>query len=133
MQATDMNLAAVEARSRVNGGNALAGGQLDLIAGRGGKKPMRLYIDWPKDDVVFPVGIYVRNRGGLGGMITRSVVWARRLRIIGNIRRQGSGKQTPRKGLRSIGTRQSWVPALASGSGAEAGAQVMEPDCRTRL
>ncbi len=131
MQATDMNLTTVEARSRVNGGDTLAGGQLDLIAGRGGKKPMRLHIDWPKEDVVFPVGIYVRNRGGLGGMITRSVVWARRLRIIGNIRRQGSGKQAPRKGLRSIGTRQSGGPTLASG--AEAGAQVMEPDCRTRL
>jgi hypothetical protein len=75
-----------------------------------------LQIDWPIDEVEFPVEILVRNRGSLRGLLVKSIIWAERLGIVRDLRRQAWGKQIPRGRLRSIGAHQTRHRALVSTS-----------------
>jgi hypothetical protein len=135
MHATSLNLTVVGTRSRVDGGNALVGAHLNPLVGRGGTESVCLRIDWPKDDVEFPVNIRVRNRSGIEKILARSIIWVRRLRIIGDTGREMPVKQTPGKRFRSFQARQPChhAPASTSCSSAEVASQYLKPRFDTWL
>lgn len=112
MQATMPMLAATEARLGTNGGDALAGPQLDRLVGHPDGKWVRTQIDWSEDDVEFAVEILVRNRSGLEVKSRGSTIWTGRSQTIRKIRRKVLVKPTLRKRLRALGVRQTRDPTL---------------------
>ena len=135
MQATNTKLAAVELRPGANGGDALAEPHFDPIGEHGETQRVGLQIDWPKAEVGYPVEILVRNRGSVGGLLAKSIIWLGRLGIVRDFRREAWGKQISRKRLRSLGVYRTGGRAIAltSRSGAENAFQLMTPNSRACL
>jgi hypothetical protein len=102
-------LSAIEARCETDGGNALAGRPTDWTAGHPGGKYVRTQIDWPEDDVEFPVEILVCNRSGPQVKLPASVTWTRRSQTIGTSRRRVPVKRLLRKRLRALEVRRTRV------------------------
>jgi hypothetical protein len=133
MQATLPTLAELGTRLGTNGGDTLAGAPLGRIVGHPSGKCVRTRVDWPENDVQFPVEILVRNRSGLAVKLPSSIIWTRQSQTIRTSRRQVLVKQLLRKRLRALEVRQTRVRRPVPTTRSAAAVRQPRPSAQPRL